>query len=387
MKYIENNIEFGIEYDYQLIMKEYKKIVPKDFYFICKIPFGKVGTVIEFSERSIGKTTNFLILGMIMNQMYGTITQYVRSREDEVMNKTIQDLFDTILKYDYVSKITKNKYNSVIYERRRWYYVKIENNEIIEKCDKHFMFCCSIQKSKQLKSSYNCPTGDLIIFDEFINKYYITNEFIDFLDLTKTIIRKRYSATIVMLANTIDIENEYFDELECRDILLNMEQGDKNIYETEIGTINYIEWLDNLSVTKREEKNSHNKKYYGYKNGKLNAITGYGWSLNEYQHIIERNPTLIYRYIKKSGRIIRIELQKSENLGYYCNCVPCKKIFDNEIIFTLDKITSVYERYKFGHTKTDKFIFSLYQKNKFYYATNGVGSFIENYIKQCLIKK
>lgn len=385
INYIENNIEYGIDYDWKTILKEYKKIVPSEYHFITKIPFGKVGTVIELSERSIGKTTNFLILGMIMNQKYNTIIQYVRSKDDSIRPMALQDLFSTILKYHYVEKITNNKYNSVEYNRRRWYFCnRDETGKITDICDKHFMFCCSVNKAIELKSSYNSPTGDLIIFDEFIGKYYPIDEFLNFLDLTKTIIRERLSATIILLANTIDKESQYFDELECRDLILEMECGDRQIYETSLGSVNYIEYLENTSITKKEKKEIHNKKYYGYSNNRLNAITGHGWSITNYPHIIKRNKTIIYRYIEHSKRKVRLELQNDENLGLYVNVIPCKHIYENEIVFTLSDIPNKNYRYRFGYSKTDKIIWNLYKQNKFYYATNGIGAFIKNYINQAM---
>ena len=64
MKYIENDKKNGIEYDYKKIAREYKKIVKdKDYQFPVRLPWGRVSTMIMMSERSIGKTTNFLIWG------------------------------------------------------------------------------------------------------------------------------------------------------------------------------------------------------------------------------------------------------------------------------------------------------------------------------------
>lgn len=106
------------------------------------------------------------------------------------------------------------------------------------------MCMLSIDNAENYKSSYNAPYGDLIIFDEFIGKYYYRNEFVRFNDLLKTIIRDRQSPIIVLLANTIDKNSQYFNELEIYNTVQNMKQGDSEIITSERGTNIYVEILE-----------------------------------------------------------------------------------------------------------------------------------------------
>ena len=76
MKYINDNPEFGIQYDWKKIRKEFDKLqIPADVYDPTTAPLEKAKYFVETSERNIGKTTNWLLLGMVMNSMYGTIIQ------------------------------------------------------------------------------------------------------------------------------------------------------------------------------------------------------------------------------------------------------------------------------------------------------------------------
>lgn len=387
IKYIENNKNNGIEYDYKKIAKEYKRIVTdKDYQFPIRLPWGRVSTMVMMSERSIGKTTNFLIWGLIMWKEYGTIIHYVRTNYRAIEPRALKDLFSTILEFDYISKITDDEYNNVLYYGNRWYLTFVDEEGNTTKQSKHFMFCCSVDKAQDLKSSYQCARGDLILLDEFIGKFYRQDEFVDFLDLTKTIIRDRFSATFVLLANVIDIESQWYEELECRELIYTMEIGERQFYTTSLGQQNYVEIMKTTSVERREIKETHNKKYYGYKNSKLNAITGQGWALSSYQMLpkIDENDIpkkVAYRYIHHNSRYVRLELCHTHTLGWHVRVIPQTKTpHDTTITFTLSQISSKYERYGIGYTSTDKLFYDLYRRNKWYYALNSTGAFCTNYM-------
>ena len=199
IEYIENNTALGIKYNWSLIKKEWKKLEkyfkklgvsdivlnPLDF-DVWKYVYN-----IFLSERSRGKTTNFLLLGLIFNKLYGTVIQYIRQTEDDIKASNLQLLFDVIISNHYVEFLTDGEYNTIIYNARRFYYAYVENNEIKRKASKSICNVLSIQKQQDIKSTYNCPLGDFIIFDEFISNAYYKNEFSEFMQLLKTIIRER----------------------------------------------------------------------------------------------------------------------------------------------------------------------------------------------------
>ena len=70
-KYIENNEQFGIDYDFKRIRKKFKSLgIPSDVWTPEHIPTHCFWSAI-MSERSLGKTTNCLLWGMCMNWEYG----------------------------------------------------------------------------------------------------------------------------------------------------------------------------------------------------------------------------------------------------------------------------------------------------------------------------
>ena len=61
------------------------------------------------SERSIGKTTNILLLGMLANVEYGTIMHYIREDTRQVVQSKISNIFNTIINLGYVDTITNGR--------------------------------------------------------------------------------------------------------------------------------------------------------------------------------------------------------------------------------------------------------------------------------------
>ena len=75
-EYINNDKKLGLKYDFNLVKKEFKKLkIPKDVYNPSKLPLDAAKWYISMSPRGVGKTTNILLLGMVMNKLYGTEIQ------------------------------------------------------------------------------------------------------------------------------------------------------------------------------------------------------------------------------------------------------------------------------------------------------------------------
>ena len=387
-KYIGGDPRYGLVYDYDKINKIYNSLgCPADVYNPTTAPIDEVQYLVFLSERESGKTTNWLLYGMIMNWEYGTIIQYVRQGEDDIAPKNTSDLFSVILDYDYIEKITGGQYNSVYYHSRRWYFAKVdEDGKTVEVAPEHFMFMCCVLKQEKLKSS----TGDLVIFDEFISKYYFPDEFIDLCNLTKTIFRGRRSPKIVMLANTIDRHSPYYNELEIYDEVQTIKIGEHQTITTPLGTKIYLELLG-ATVQRQQKRSIINRLFYGFRNPKLAAITGADWSMRNYQHIPKLDPesddtiTSICNsvYIYYNRKYVRLELVIHSSLGLCCFVHWATKTYPDSIIFTIEEMYDPRYYHKFGKNSLTKLIKQLMDSKHVYYATNDVGSFFESYYNRC----
>ena len=383
-EYINNDKDYGRAYDMAQVVKDFNSLkIPKDVYSPLECLQSDTPYKIILSERSIGKTTNVFLLALCYVKQGATIS-YIREKHEQITPKKTKSLFKTIIAYNYINKLFP-EYNSVTYKSRYWYLCHIDDRGNIDKQDNRpFMVVMSLDETFDYKSTFNSDDTDIIIYDEFISNYYRKDLFVDFMDLHKTISRERLSVLTFMLSNTIDLENDYFYEFMIADEIKSMMLGDKRIVTSEKGTKIYVELVDNKIRKKKKKKT--NSMYYGFDNPKLAAITGEGWSFENYPHIVdfgESELILNNYYIRFNNNLLRINLYKCDELGLYVTCHKATKFYDDSIIYTLDNIKSHQERYSLGYTKIDKLLFNLWKRNKWYYSNNSVGLIVEKYVNAC----
>lgn len=382
--------------DWQKIRKEYKKLkCPKDVWNPLTLPLGECGYYIVLSDRSRGKTTNALLLGMIMNKIDGSKIEYVRQRREQIMPKFILSLFSTITQYGYVEKITNGEYNTIRNKSRRGYYAHVnENGEMDKISTEPFIHFAGIDECMDLKSTYNSPDSNIIIFDEFISKIYYRDECVDFLDMVSTYFRMRTNGIIMMLANTIDKNSPYFDELSLRDTIDKIHMGENEIVTTSMGTRMYLEILGSVA---NNQKQRVNKWFFGFKNPKLASITGAeSWALPEFQHIPKNSKTEIIRrgiFIFHAGKYVALDVVLNNKIGYCIYVHPATIIHEDSIIYTSGNIPDTRYKYRFGdmtYDKLSKLIWGkMYNRNLFFFSDNSTGALVESYVSLCkkLLKK
>lgn len=388
IEYIDNDIQNGIKYDFKAIKKELKrlKIIPRDVYSPLGLPLNNNMWFTIMSERSRGKTTNIILLGLVMYKMYGTTIEYIRQTKQEIRPSVTESLFSTIIEHDYINVIFP-RFNCVVYKWAKWYLAKKdENGEIVDVDDKHFMSMLSIDQAQTYKSGYNAPRGDLVIYDEFLSKKFYQPSFVDFCDLVKTIVRDRNNIMIFCLSNMIDQSADFFEELEVDEIILTMNEGDKELTTTEKGTNVYIEIIPSNEDILTPRRLFQNKTLFGFKNPKMVGITGGSWVVDNYPHI-ERGKNIhdlvtgTGLYIEYKNSFYRLRPVQDEDGQIYVYVTKASRVYDDSLILSLDP--NYDPRYYVGIGR-EVFIFNkvmeLYHQNRFKYATNSVGHNIEKYL-------
>jgi hypothetical protein len=386
IEYINGNPLDGVKYDFNFLRNEFKKLkCPKDVYNPCHLPFENCKWFITLSERARGKTTNLLLFGMLIWWHYGTGICYVRSNEQMITPKTSGDLFSNIISHKYVEKISGGKYNTIKYNRRRWYFARVDEEGEVEKIsDEAFCIMLSVDKNEYYKSSLETK-NDFIIFDEFIERYYYPNQFVLFCDLLKTILRNRASGIVAMSANTIDVVSPWFSELLINEKVETMQQGDNEILTTPKGTRIFVEILGKKTARAGKKQSILNSLYFGFDNPKLASITGSDtWAMYNYPHTPDTfNILMKNHYIEYNDKLINVEICANEDGSTFCNCHYATNLYDDSIVYTLDFSLDRNYRYRFGYTIVDKFIWDCYDKNLFTYSDNTVGSLVEKYVEIC----
>ena len=391
IKFIEDNPDLGIAYDWSKIYKTCKRlgIYPKDpaIWNPLGVPVWETKWNVLMSIRSKGKTTALLLLGLVMYQMYGTVTMYLGQNKDKIRPKNTSTMYGVITINNYISKIFDGKYNDIILKSGgKWYLVlRDDDGKVIDTDSKACCVMAAIPDYEDYKSTFVYPTGDLIVFDEFISKNYYPNEFLDLTQMISNIIRNRLSPVIFMTANTINKHYPYFNELEIYDVVQSLQAGEHVITTGTKGTRVYTAIID---PTVNEKKKIFNRTFFGFANPALGAITGETtWSEFNYPHIIkdkDAETLLNCVYIYHNKKLVNLEIVLN-NVGLSINVHWAKRTYDDSVIYTCEPIYDKRYRFKLGTStnRLDKLINALIKTNKVYYATNDVGSFVESYLKYC----
>lgn len=335
--------------------------------------------------RGTGKTTQLIIWGMCLYVKYGIQTQYIRQREVQIAPKNIDNLCDVIKNNGYIEKITKGQYNSCVYHWRKWYFCKRDDSQkIIDRADDPFMSCLAIELAEDYKSSYNAPTGDFIIVDEFLTKRgYIPDEFIKLNHLLSTIIRLRDTAHIYLSGNLVDRYSPYFDELQLNDVVETIKFGDHVTLSSNCTKI-HIYCQPRPEDRKREIVNT---KYFGWKSQELTAITGSQglWAIKMYPKPPKGDFVMLSKgYIHKNGKYLARELRQTDTM-LYVFCYVDNYGYDPNIhiLYSCDSDCGYTPkiRYGFGYTETDKIIKRLINAERVYFADNTAGAMLDAYIR------
>lgn len=394
VKYIDNDEILGIAYDWPKIFKRCRrlKLFPDDktIWNPLDVPVQRAKWNLILSIRAKGKTTNLLLLGLVMYQMYGTMTAYVGQNQDQIRPKNTEGMYNVIRENHYIAKIFDNRWNDIrLKSGGKWYLVNVdEEGKIIEMNSEPTCIMVNIAAHEDYKSTMNYPRADLIIYDEFIRKTYYPNEFIDFCDLLSTINRNRLSSVVFMCANTINKHYQYFNELDVYDQLQPLQAGQEILIEGTHGATVYIKIIDPAVDSRRQRVN---RALFGFKNPSLGAITGdTTWTEFNYPHCLktEKDQVIFHNcYIQHNKKLVNLELVHN-SVGLCINAHFASRLYDDSIVYTCEPIYDKRFRYKLGSpssSRIDKIINDLIKTNKIYFATNDVGSFFHSYLDYCKI--
>lgn len=339
---------------------------------------------IIFGERSNGKTYSVLQYGAENFAERGEQMAIVRRWQDDFTGKRGATMFDALVANNEISKLTKGEWTGVYYWASRWFFCRYDETGKREVHEKPFAFGFSISSMEHDKST-SYPDITTIMFDEFLTRtQYLQDEFVLFMNVISTIVRRRTNVKIFMLGNTVNKYCPYFKEMGLTHIK-DMKPGDIDIYR-----------YGNSELTVAVEYCLPNKDgkesdlYFAFDNPKLSMITGGAWEIDIYPHCpVKYKPSeiLFTYFILFNGELLQCEIVNHENA--YFTFIHRKttdlKDTDNDLIYSTDFDPRPNWKRKITKPTTDieKRIASFYINDKIFYQDNEVGEIVRNYLMWC----
>ena len=391
--------------DIKKIKNEIKKLhIPRDYWGIDLDTFFDYQWNLYISIReTAGKTTQSLLFGMILNKLYPHkyCIEYLRNDSAQITRKNIETLFDTAKSLGYIEKIYEGKYNDVLYKAntKKFYLTKTdEEGSVIDIMEEPICILHSLEEALSMKSSYNNPRGNYIVLDEFPDTSRSTyGIFPQLLHVVSTIGRplsegRREWLHILLMGNNTDEYCFYFDDFQIAEEIPYLKFGGSITFKTEYNTTGICKLLE-LGEAQKERLKRHDIPFLGFPGKKAAPFTGESeWGGEQYKHIffdLNYNECFFRRaYIRHRNRFIQIDLFYNEEVGKFAFLhFASEPQYNDNIIFTIDPEKNK-DIYGFGkYEKNEKIlrickqIVSLYQENRFFYASNKVGSLTSDFIK------
>lgn len=148
--------------------------------------------------------------------------------------------------------------------------------------------------------------------------------------------------------------------------------------------------MELLEPDQSEQAQSFIKRFFGFPNPKLSAITGRGsWATDHFQHIPDwpeeeqENVHVLLRrlYVKQSGKLLRLQLVR-DPYGLNVYVLPATRTYKDSVILTHGDITDRREQFGYGpKSPLLDLIWRLYKGNRFFYLTNSEGALLQTYIR------
>lgn len=340
-----------------------------------------------FGERSNGKTYGVLQYALEQYFERGSRLGIIRRWEEDFRGKQANTMFDALIENGVVNKLSKGKWNSIIYQSHRWYLCKRDltnpKNVVID--EEPFAYAFALSSDEHYKSS-SYPKIRIILFDEFLTRgTYLPDEFIKFTSILSTIIRLRDDVIIFMCGNTVNQYSPYFVEMGLTNIK-NMTRGKIDLYSYgDSGLTVAVEFSD--FPTKEKKSNV----YFAFNNPKLEMIKSGAWEMDIYPHLpVKYKPKDIeYMYfIVFDNQTLQCEIINIDDMSFTYIHRKTTEIKDNDGYYMVySQETNPKPNYRKKITKPvypiEKTIVSYFIKDKVFYQDNEVGELVRNYLEWC----
>ena len=334
-----------------------------------------------FGERSNGKT--YACLQEIIDKYFtfGEKGAVIRRWAEDFKNNGGSELFNAFVDNNYIKKISKNKFDSIKYYARKWFFINTDTKSVEPE---PFCYGFALTESEHKKGP-NYGKVTTILFDEFITrKFYLPDEFTDFMNVLSTIIRDRDNVKIYMCGNTVNKYCPYFSEMGLTRVT-EMKKGQIDVYTYgDSGLRVAVQYSDSPAKSKKSDI------YFAFNNPRLNMIKNGDWEFNNYPHLpkkyLPKNVLYIY-YIVFDKNILQCNIiAVDDNVFTYIHRKTTEiNEYNNRLVYKCECDSNPLHRVNIYHytDKISKKILWFYQNERVFYQDNEVGEIVNNYLKWC----
>lgn len=354
------------------------------YYSIDEIYKTGADYMLIIGERSFGKTFATLKKALERYRDEGAEIAYIRRYDLDITGSRGAKVWADMVSNGIVKDITRGQYTDIVYYRRAWYFANWDADEQkYIKAPTSFARAYALSAQEHDKSTQDSEVGT-IIFEEFIARSYLFDEFILFQNLLSTIIRLRNNVKIFMLGNSISQYSPYFDEMGL-DKIKEMRAGTIDIYSYGESDLKVAVELTEAPADLKKASS----KYFAFSNPRLNMIRGGNgqiWELNIYPHIPTRykpKDIIAIAFVEVEGEYIQLELIcVSTFLFAYAHrkSTPLQKP-ETDLLYVMRPPRQNTEFFGFfGHApRICKAFAQMIDDNKLFYQDNELGEMIAHY--------
>lgn len=337
-----------------------------------------------FGERSNGKTYGAIWYALLDYFAYARPMAIVRRYHEDLVRSRAMRLMTPLAENGWITYFTNGLYDHVYYYGGTWYLAGTDDKGKEIKADAPFAYAYELTQAEHDKSS-----GDLeyanVVFDEFISRKYLVDEFVIYMNTLSTIIRNKPDVRIWMCGNAINPYGcPYWREMglsHARD----MAPGATDCYDYGQSGLRVC-----VHRTEPSGDKSSAAAYFAFDNPKLSMITGGDWEIDLYPHIPRKIRPMDIRFtffVVYDGEILHCDVVKQDNAEFITVHKKTTELKepDHDLIYKLDADPRRNWRQYLNrpYYPVEKRIWDLVRQGKIFFADNMVGEVWRNYLQSC----
>ena len=254
-------------YDFKAIKRELQKVIPERYrYFSIEEIFSHDISFYMSIRADGGKTTNALLLGIVLYKLYKVRTIYLRNDDKQTTEGNIKDMFDKIIKFGYIDALFEI-WNDIEYKRieKSFYLCRREDGQIVDMDTEPFLSVRCNEKYKAYKSGNAIARAWFIIWDEFLDSDQAHSTIsCKFFDNVTTFGREDPHVHVMALTNAVNKYDAIFEDFCVNEAVEFMDFGEKKSITTDLGSKYFLSMIpvsvERLDKLKNKEIRSFNRR-------------------------------------------------------------------------------------------------------------------------------